>query len=410
MKLIISQLFILKNIYFLLFFLSYILKTTFNDLIKVTNCNISLRLFNSYISTFSLFITIIPVYIRTKYLNTTKKEQKQTELTITQTKTSFIYEETDISETKTNNYLIIRTFLIAFFNIMAELSFLVFNIINISRGETEKYYLNSYYVFNIIIQYLICIPILKTSFSRHHFFSFGIISFCLLVYIIIDSIKMSSDNSFQIFFFLMRIIRLSFFAFGNVLGKKTLIENFLTPFDVLLFEGFYNFIILILFSIPFIFIPIKDAIGDEPVILFTKFGNFFYGINILYFLLVALANFSYTLFLWFIIDIYSPSHLVLALILENIGYTIYTMIKMGGKYKYDYIFYINIVFYVLLFFSALVHNEVIIIFLCGLNEKTKYYLNMIALEDVTNTGVDRVDSMLGLQEMEDIGNVIEDIN
>ena len=35
---------------------------------------------------------------------------------------------------------------------------------------------------------------------------------------------------------------------------------------------------------------------------------------------------------------------------------------------------------------------------------------MIALEDVTNTGVDRVDSMLGLQEMEDIGNVIEDIN
>ena len=402
MKIIFSQLFNIKHLYFLLFLFSYIFKTLFNDLIEASNCDISRKLFNIYLNNLSHFITIIPLYIRSKNVKKNKivpNSLMRKTTTEVKNKQELIFEEKDFLDGKYKNKFR-RTFLLSLFNILAELSFLIFNMINVSNGEREKHYLNSYYVFNIIIQYLVCIPILKTSFSRHHYFSLAINCFCLLIYIIIDIFQMIFNDSFQISFLIMRILRLSFFAIKNVIGKKAMMKNFMTPFSLLLYEGIYDFVFLLVFSIPFSFIKIIDYIGEDAVNLFYQIGNFVYGINILYILLLLFSDFFYVLFLWIIIDIFSPSHLVLALILENFGYTVYTMIKKGEEYNYDYVFFITIIFTVLLFLSALVHNEIIIINICGLHKDTKYYLNFMAIEDVTNVGEDRIDSFLSLKNEE----------
>ena len=78
----------------------------------------------------------------------------------------------------------------------------------------------------------------------------------------------------------------------------------------------------------------------------------------------------------FIIYEFSPSHLTLAMTLKSFADLGYKIIKNNILKKTVYWSqYTNFGISFILFIGSLIHNEIFIINICGLNTKTKLYLN-----------------------------------
>ena len=80
-----------------------------------------------------------------------------------------------------------------------------------------------------------------------------------------------------------------------------------------------------------------------------------------------------------LIDRFSPSHLALSLILENVSYNFVTIINLKEDNEEELDkelpqIIIRIVLYVILFIAAMIHNEIFIITKCDLGSKTKLFL------------------------------------
>ena len=154
--------------------------------------------------------------------------------------------------------------------------------------------------------------ILKTFFYKHHYLSLFINSICFLVTLICDIITLVNINIKEVNYYiyiLIRIIRLILSCFLYCYSKKVLDSAFLSPYSIIAFRSIYEIIYLVLFSIPLIFINIKEYNNNEDII-FKSFIQYLQGINILYSILLLLADYLIDLCIMFIIYKFSPSHLL----------------------------------------------------------------------------------------------------
>jgi hypothetical protein len=201
---------------------------------------------------------------------------------------------------------------------------------------------------------------------------------CLLLIIVIDVYDLYNNWDIKSIFFLILIIFESvLYALEDVIGKKALIEEFLSPYSILFYKGIYEIVLLIIFSIPFFFIKIED---ENIFYIFIKRLNSFKK-KFFYFLLI-IVNFAYNVFIWIINDRFSPNDLAMVMILQGLLDKIYLLIFNYKKFKEDLfesIYLISI--YFILIISASIHNETIIINCCGLNEYTKKNINIKSEED-----------------------------
>ena len=254
----------------------------------------------------------------------------------------------------------------------------MFYFINNKHEVVYFYSLNSYLIFNTVMQYLASYFVLKTYFYKHHYLSFLINFICILITLILDIIfiveKRIEDYQYYIFI-IIRLIRIILFSFGDNFSKIALNKAFLSAYSLLVYKAFYETIFLIIFSIPFIFIKMSEKYVYNDSI-FVGFSEYLKGMNILYNILLFICNFFYDLNFMLIIDKFSPSHLTLAYILESFGNTVYRLIDdpLRGK-DISWTMYCNFVIYIVLFFGAMIHNEIFIINICGLNLKTQLFLN-----------------------------------
>ena len=124
----------------------------------------------------------------------------------------------------------------------------------------------------------------------------------------------------------MKIIRLILLCFLFCFSKKILNSAFLHPYSIIAFRSIYETIFLVIFTIPLIFVPIKEFNNEEDII-FKSFLNFLTGINILYSILLLILDYLLALFTMFIIHEFSPSHLTLAMTLKSFATLGYTIIK-----------------------------------------------------------------------------------
>ena len=86
-----------------------------------------------------------------------------------------------------------------------------------------------------------------------------------------------------------------------------------------------------------------------------------------------------------IIDRFSPNHLPLAYTLDSFGFTLSTIIQLAIENKYiNWNYYAMFAVYIILLIAAMIHNEIFIINKCGLNEKTKYFLDIKLNEENKN--------------------------
>ena len=124
-----------------------------------------------------------------------------------------------------------------------------------------------------------------------------------------------------------------------------------------------------------LYVPIMGTLDEN---FFNDIKDFNYE-KILFLLLNFVINFLKNLFNWLLIDRFSPSHLALSLILENVSYNFVTIINLkedneeeSDKELHQII--IRIVLYVILFIAAMIHNVIFIITKCDLGSKTKLFL------------------------------------
>ena len=376
-KKIIFQKFNFNYIYFILYiaiyFASYFLKFfdiknyVFEALVFYLS---SYQLIYIYINFVSNFIALIPfliIKIKTKKNKNIDNENKERD------DLSLIYNKFEKYETKKIiKKNILYFFLLALFDFLSQCVNFIFNILY----SDESNYIGSLICtvpFYIIIQYALSYFTLKMNFYKIHYFSFILNSVIFIILIILDILDIIA-NVYRIKYYFFYLLILTFDSYEYCLGKKLLTSGFITPYNLLLIKAIFNFGIILIFSIIILIIDKNIFIGIG--FYFTEIESIFMKISNIF--IIFLKN----LFLWIIIDRFSPNHFPLALILkEIIGFILDITVFQTGYSDKIWVIVIRIILYIILFIGVMIHNEIVIINICGLGSYTKYFLDLKAIKE-----------------------------
>ena len=345
------------------------------------------------------FLALIPYFIK-QYLTknkmeaTIKKDENESNL-----RSNFIYNNAFLEEQrKKSANLNIYTFFVGFIDFIGEALYFLYYLDN--ELESSNYYslLNSDVIFEILLQYILSIIILKEHFYKHHYLSITINAICFIILFIFDIVSESSN----LYYNLLDDIYLSLIVIENAYGKKAMIYGYISPFSLLIYKGVYKIILMIIFLI--IFIPIMVTLEDN------FFGDIKYFDSKKLFLIIIgfFSFFLKNLFNWILIDRFSPSHLALSLILENVSYLISYTINNGRNDEGNipiWEIFIRIFIHFILFFTALFHNEIFIITKWGFGTNTKLFLEERQKEEMLLSNLDtdkdilkRYDTMIEMEQ------------
>ena len=363
------------NIYHL-FFLGYLIamfsREYLNYLVIENSKYKSGQLYGMYVYILSHLLSFIPYFI-SRYLSKRKAKLD----TKKNDNDNFIYNN-GIKKYR-GKYLFKKILIISLFSFFSEAVYYIFYLINNNFKSVNSYSLGIYLILNTVVIYLVSYYVLKTYFYKHHYLSLFINCICFFVSLIGDiitivNLKIKEANYY--IYILITIVRLILLCFLLCYSKKVLDSAFLSPYSIIAYRSIYETIYLILFSIPLIFINIKEYNNNNEDIIFKSFPQYLKGIKILYSILLLIIDYLLDLFTMFIIYKFSPSHLTLAMIFESFAKFGYWLIRNNiKKKKVFWSDYVNFGMCLFLFIGSMIHNEIFIINKYGLNTKTQLYLN-----------------------------------
>ena len=138
----------------------------------------------------------------------------------------------------------------------------------------------------------------------------------------------------------------------------------------LIFKGFIKIILVAIFSSIVLLVKID---------IFVDLGKYFIGTkNIILIIAKIIANFFNDLFFWLIIDRFSPNYTPLILLAEELCNFVEDLIIKDGVFKVmPFYKYFRIFLYIISFIGVIIHNEIVVINICGLGSDTKYFLEHI---------------------------------
>ena len=178
---------------------------------------------------------------------------------------------------------------------------------------------------------------------------------------------------------------------------------------LIIIKGSFELILSLIFSL-ILYFSKKDV--------FTKVG-FFFSYNEYIGLMIAklFSNFFSTLFIWLILDRFSPNYFPLSLILYDFITFIVNIIVDSSyfnaiKNKWD--LYIRIFLYIVSFIGVMIHNEIVVINICNLGSDTKYFLDLQVESDELFAKTDnpeimkRFDSLIDIKSETVNGNFNDD--
>ena len=407
MKFIIFGQFSFSHVYFLCYACFTLIPEILRDELYGNNNKISQYFYNMYLSILSRILSLIPYFINKKLTKSKKEELKEKKKNISAFDINFIYTDQKIDYSKNLMKSILK---VAIFEFLAESFICIFYFINDKPDVIIVYPLQIYLIINTITQYLVSHFVLNYMFYKHHYLSFGINIFCTIIFLLIDILeiiyKNISDYQYYIYVF-MRIFKLFLFACEDNYAKHALYKEFLTPFSLMVYMAIIESILLLIFSIPFIFIKTSDT----NKIIFVDFGEYLKGTNILLSLGILISNFLFETFVLVIIDRFSPSHLPLGFIIYSIFSGIYSIIRYKiNNRKLEFYRYSNFFLYIILFIGAMIHNEIFIINKWGFNNNTKLFLELKLNEekrlendeedDVYDIRYKSIDTVIPLKDMD----------
>lgn len=355
---------------------------------------------NTYLFSVSDFLAVIPfliVFFRSRRINKEKIESTM--------KSKYIYNQYN---KKSKNFYWLML-LVSLFDFASHISSLIFYII---YGKNERSVsennLSSLLIFNTLVIYFLSRIVLKTYFYKHHYFSFIINIVCILTLGTIDIINIinSDDNGpvgMVIFYIIKKILSIVFYSVEDVIGKKILMEEFISIYELLVFRGIFGSALIILFSIPFIFVKVPDKSREDGKnsIIFGRILELFKDLNFFKIILFTITNLFYNIFIWLIIDVFSPSHYAISYILESFG----TLIRLWiTEPKSVDLPILRVFIFIILIFGSFIHTEMIVINFCDLQKNTKLFLEDVekddfkSMKDINNRKDRKGDNMIDLEQ------------
>ena len=170
-------------------------------------------------------------------------------------------------------------------------------------------------------------------------------------------------------------------------------------------RGSVELILSLLFSL-ILYLSKKDV--------FIKMGFFFsYKDYIGLMIAKIFSGFFSTLFVWLILDRFSPNYFPLSLILyEFISFIINIIYNSNyiNAIKKNWDLYIRIFLYLISFIGVMIHNEIIVINICNLGSDTKYFLDLQVESDELFAKTDNPEIMKRFDSLIEINSDNPDIN
>ena len=333
--------------------------------------SISVPIFKLYVLNIGDFLSIIPYLIIRK-----KTKSHNAELIKKKNNLLAKINYTDIFKKK-KKQIILYIFIMCLFDFIAQISTPIFYMIQGSlKIQLKNSNLNIILVFNVIFLFLLTKFILNITFYSHHYFSFIMFIICLIVMAILDLIGIESKDKIDFLLYMsIRIFSALLYDIVNNLVKIIFLKYYFSPYLLLLVKAIIHFFFLIIFSFPLFFVKFYDEKGEMKII-FSMFSTIFNGkIMILIYIIYIISSFFYNIITFLIIDKFSPTHIAIAFISENLAIFIIESITNGRYGNIDYKFGLRLVMYILLIIASCIFNEFLVINICGLANGTKLFLD-----------------------------------
>ena len=246
-------------------------------------------------------------------------------------------------------------------------------------------FINGHNVFNEKIYFLFFIPlfskiILKDNIYKHQYFAL-IISIIGIIFLLVPICLVLGTN--DIVPNILNVINGIIYPLYLVIIKHLIEKYYISPLKISLIIGIISLFLNCIGYIIYSLIEYNDLSLFKDIFDFSKEYNklaiSFYFIFYIVFrivdqLLILLALFYFPPTLLIITDMIDP---FLSWIIE--------IIKDGGEIPDDVLYPLG---YIIIIFSALIYNEIIIFNFCGLNKDTKKFVNQRLykeLEEIKNT-------------------------
>ena len=212
--------------------------------------------------------------------------------------------------------------------------------------------------------------ILKIHFYKHHYFSIIVNIIIFFIIFIIDIINKIKFDSFDGYIFLFYPFQLLFYSLEYAYAKKVFLYGFSSPYYLLIIKGVIKFCFVFIFSL--IVLSVDKSILERLDFFFDDTGK---NIKII---IDIIFLFLKNMFLYIIIERFSPNYLPLGLIFEECFYLIEESVRSQetSENTMGWDIYLRIFLYVISAIGVMIHNEIIIINICNLGSDTKYFLDL----------------------------------
>ena len=368
-----------KYLLFLFFFIFSFLQNAIIRWISWGAKDVAQPFLNTYLFNISDYLAVIPfIIIKIRSKRMTKENMLALQLTIK----SALTNSTSNTIDKKRTFFFWLVVSVGIFDFLSHVSSLAFYLVfgKNDRPLSENN-LSSMLIFNTIVIYVASRLILKTYFYRHHYFSFILNVFCIIILLSLDIYntivqKKETDSSNMIFFyFAKKILTIIFYSIEDVIGKKVLLDDLMNIYSLIFYRAIVETVLLILFSIPFIFIKITNKAKTPEVTsnIFLQIGDLFKGSEFYKVFLFILTNFFYNIFIWSIIDKFSPSHYAISNIFESTGTLIRLWITEQDSVQQPVI---RLIIYVILIIGSVIHSEMVVLNFCSMQKNTKLFLEI----------------------------------
>ena len=356
-----------NHIFFPLLFLTYFLRDLFKEFINNLNKDKKIIFGNSRVSKMSLSeiyiltpsnLLVIFLYVIERIR--AKKNSEDIKVVEKIKNKKLIYNERTLVGFGKLFKLIVLT---STFNFIPRiLQFFLFFIVN-DDIKFDFSVLGSVSIFYILATSVLSRIFLSSYYYRHHYVSLAINIFGLIINIIIDITKI--NKTFTIISYVINLIGNVSFSFASITSKFLI--TYVTPYALELYIGLVQIVYLIILYIPLYFI--KRNGENIFAIFFIIMDN--YKLILLY-IANGICICAYGVFIWIIIDKFSPNDYALSMMVENMIDKIFEYVRNPASFTEKLYFSILQIFiFILLIIGICIHNEVIIINKWRLNEYIK---------------------------------------
>lgn len=264
-------------------------------------------------------------------------------------------------------------------------------IIEYSLGKliliTSPFHFNSLLVIDIISRYLFSLCILRTYFYAHHHLSILLNLIALLALGVVDfSFKFNlkgknAHSEYNPLYIIVIALQYILYSLEDIMNKVALRTLYILPTTLVFYKGLFELIMLFpIISIFFFISKLYDFsfVGEELRI---------YEL-VLYFISFIPFNILRTFSLVNVIDKFTAQHMSFLKVSEAITLFVYFCIdkeKQFGLFGLKiWAYIVQIISFLILLISSLIHNEIIIINHPKLKAKTEYFLDKDANKEQNN--------------------------